>query len=447
MAIDFLFRMRTPHRRGSLQRVTGAIAEAGGLIGDIETQNVNREFSTRNITIQVDDEEHAQRVVEELEALDGVDVLHRHDRAVDGHRGGKLRMVGRRELRTWQETRDLYTPGVARICRAIEDDPTKASEFTTIPRTVAICTNGTAVLGLGDTGVVASMPVMEGKALFYAQLVGLSAIPVLVDTHDTDEFVETVTRIAPTFGAIHIEDVASPQCFDVEARLIDALDQPVMHDDVHGTAVVALAAATAAARRADLDLSDCVIGQIGLGAAGIGIAGLMAQTGARVIGTDPREASHGRARDWGIEIADGLETVMQEAQIVVASTGKADLIQPGMVQRGQVILAMSNPDPEIDPATAREAGAAVAVDGSLVNNVLGYPGLFLGALLAGADRVNVEMKLAGARALADLAESSDELMPDPLDRAVHRAVADAVRDAAHESGAARPEHALPENET
>jgi malate dehydrogenase (oxaloacetate-decarboxylating) len=284
------------------------------------------------------------------------------------------------------------------------------------------------------------MPVMEGKAVFYRQLAGISAMPILIDAKEVDEFVETVVRIAPTFGGIHLEDISAPECFEIEARLKEALPQPVMHDDVHGTAVVTLAAAIAACRNEGLELEDAVVGQIGLGAAGFGIASLMVDGKARrVLGSDPNEASHERARTKGIEITD-MEAVMRESDVVVATTGIPDLIKPEMVREGQVILALTNPHPEIDPDVAVEAGAAFASDGTIVNNVLGYPGIFRGALLAGAREINLPMKLAAAEAIASLDVESG-LVPNALDREVHEQVADAVKRAAVESGVARLDHA------
>jgi malate dehydrogenase (oxaloacetate-decarboxylating) len=345
-----------------------------------------------------------------------------------------------RPVRTVQDMRDVYTPGVARACTAIAEDPTLASRLTMIGRSVAICTNGTRVLGLGDIGTVASMPVMEGKAVFYRQLADISAMPILIDAKGVDKFVEAVVRIAPTFGGIHLEDISAPECFEIESRLIEALPQPVMHDDVHGTAVVTLAAALVACRQAGLALQEEVVGQIGLGAAGFGIASLIAKTGARkVLGSDPNEASHERAREAGIEIAD-METIMREADVVVATTGVAGLIKPEMVRQGQVILALTNPYPEIEPEAAMEAGAAFAFDGSVVNNVLGYPGIFRGALLAGAQEINHQMKLAAADTIASFTEES-QLVPDALDREVHQRVAAAVEEAAISSGVARLDRA------
>ena len=440
MPLDYTYRVRQPHRTGQLATVAGAIAEGGGLIGDVTTINVGRDSSIREITLAVEDHGQAERIVEILNDLEGVEVLWSRDRALLRHEGGKLVIGSTRPVRTVQDMRDVYTPGVARACVAISEDPSLARELTMIGRSVAICTNGTRVLGLGDIGPVPSMPVMEGKAVFYHQLANVSAMPILIDTKDVDEFVETVVRISPTFGGIHLEDISAPECFEIERRLIELLPKPVMHDDVHGTAVVTLAAALVACRHAGLTLEEAVVGQIGLGAAGYGIAALMADAGVRrVIASDPNPLSHERARRKGIEISD-LETVMAEADVVVATTGRPGLIDPALVREGQVILALTNPYPEIEPEAAIEAGAAFAADGTSVNNVLVYPGIFRGALLSGAEEITLGMKLAAAGAIADLTQQS-ELVPDALDPEVHERVSTAVRDAAIEGDVAHMDKA------
>src|SRR4051812_13171775 len=426
MSLDVTYRVQIPHRAGQLAAVATVIAEHRGLIGDVVTVNLGREASILEITVEVADTSHAWDLAADLNKLPGVSVLWHHDRAFMRHDGGKLAIRALHPVTTVQEMRDIYTPGVARICSAIAENPELAAKYTMIGRTVAIVTNGSRVLGLGDIGPVAAMPVMEGKAVFYDQCVGLSAMPILLDAPDPDTFVEAVMRIAPTFGAIHLEDISAPECFEIEERLIEALQQPVMHDDVHGTAVVTLAAAIAGCRQVDRRLDQSVVGQLGLGAAGFGIASLIKDGGAqRVLAFDPNEASHQRARDHGIEVL-AMEEVLASADVVVATTGRPGLITPAMVRPGQVILALTNPVPEIYPDDALAAGAAYAADGSAVNNVLGYPGIFRGALMAGARRITTEMKLAAAWALAGLTLAS-ELVPDPLDRRVHEAVAEAVR--------------------
>ena len=438
--LDCTYRVQIPHHAGQLARVATAIAEGEGLIGDVVTVSLGREHSVRDITIEVRDVEQAGRIAELVGALAGVTVLWHQDRALLRHVGGKLRIDACWPVRTVQEMRDVYTPGVARVCTAIAEQPELAARYTMISRSVAICTNGTRVLGLGNIGPVASMPVMEGKAVFYDQFAQISAMPILIDTGDVDKFVDTVVQIAPTFGGIHLEDISAPECFEIERRLIERLPQPVMHDDVHGTAVVSLAALMVACRYAGIELAWATVGQLGLGAAGFGIAALMVDAGVRrVMAFDPLEASHARAREHGVEIST-MENVMAEADVVVATTGRPGLIRPEMIRPGQVILALTNPDPEIEPEVAEAAGAAFAADGRSVNNVLGYPGIFRGALQAGASGINVAMKLAAAQAIAELARDG-ELVPNALDHRVHDAVAEAVRTAAAESGIARPERA------
>jgi malate dehydrogenase (oxaloacetate-decarboxylating) len=442
MSLDVTYRVQIPHRAGQLAAVASMIAQHQGLIGDVVTVNLGREATIREITVEVADTSAAWDLATDLNKLPGVKVLWHHDRAFIRHDGGKLHITARHPVTTVQEMRDIYTPGVARICTAIAENPNLAGRYTMIGQTVAIVTNGSRVLGLGDIGPVAAMPVMEGKAVFYDQCVGLSAMPILLDANDPDTFVEAVMRIAPTFGAIHLEDISAPECFEIEARLIEALPQPVMHDDVHGTAVVTLAAAIAGCRQVDRRLDQSVIGQLGLGAAGFGIATLVKQGGAeRVLAFDPNEDMHARAREQGIEIAS-MDEVLAQSDVVVATTGRAGLIKPEMVRPGQVILALTNPVPEIYPDDALAAGAAFAADGSAVNNVLGYPGIFRGALMAGASRITTEMKLAAAWALAGLTIES-ELVPDPLDRSVHAAVAEAVRVTAVQAGLGDPERVPP----
>lgn len=436
--LDCTYRVEIQHRPGQLAGVVSAIAEGEGLIGDVVTLSVGREHSLREITVEVRDADHAEKVAHLIGRLDGARVLWHQDRALIRHEGGKLQVDAVHPVRTVQEMRDVYTPGVARVCSTIAEHPELAARYTMIARSVAICTNGSRVLGLGNLGPVASMPVMEGKAVFYRQFAGLSAIPILIDTDDGQTFVETVRRISPTFGGIHLEDISAPQCFEIEQQLVETLDKPVMHDDVHGTAVVSVAATIVACRHAEIELRSATVGQLGLGAAGFGIASLMADGGAgSVIAHDPQENLHARARERGIEIRS-MEEVMSEADVVVATTGRPGLIEPSMIRKDQVILALTNPDPEIAPEDAQQAGAAFAADGRSVNNVLGYPGIFRGALESGASTINLEMKLAAARAIANLAENG-ELVPNALDRDVHDAVSEAVKGAAEQSGVARPE--------
>jgi malate dehydrogenase (oxaloacetate-decarboxylating) len=438
MAVDYVYRIEQPHRQGMLARICAQISVGEGLIGDIDTIVMGRDRSIRDINVEVRDIAQAERLAALLSALDEVRLISHHDRALSRHEGGKLEIQSRVRVDTVQDMRDIYTPGVARVCMAIADDPALASRFTMIGHTIAICTNGTRVLGLGSIGPVASMPVMEGKAVFYRRCADLSAMPILIDTQDKDEFVQTVLRIAHGFGAIHLEDIRVPDCFDIEEQLIAALDIPVMHDDVHGTAVATLAAELVACKQVGIEISDAVVGQIGLGAAGFGIASIAVDAGAkRVLAFDPDKSAHKRARQRGIEIAS-YEHVLEQADIVVATTGRPGLISPDQVRKGSVVLALTNPDPEIHPHVALAAGAAFAADGTSVNNVLGFPGIFRGALSVGAKSISTGMKLAAAHAIARLSEAA-ELVPDVLDTRVHEEVARAVSEAAIAEGLARPE--------
>jgi malate dehydrogenase (oxaloacetate-decarboxylating) len=440
--VDFVYRIEQPHRTGMLARVCRAIADGDGLIGDVQTVSVGPERSIRDVNVEVRDVEQAHRLAEILDSLDEVAVLHHHDRAIGRHEGGKIRVEPRIEVHTLQDLRDVYTPGVARVCAAIRDDPRQAARYTWIGRTVAICTNGSRVLGLGDIGPVASMPVMEGKALFYTAFTDLNAVPILIDQATPDGFVRAVLDIAPGFGAIHLEDIRVPECFEIEARLVDALDKPVMHDDVHGTAVTALAATLTACTQLNRALDAQVVGQIGLGAAGFGIASLLREAGARtVIATDPDRTAQAHAGAHGIEIVD-FDSLMARANIVIATSGVPGLIGSEQIREGQVVLALSNPEPEIAPSVALRAGAAFAADGAAVNDALGFPGIFLGALSCGARTISTRMLIAAARALARLTRQT-HLVPDPLDRRVHQEVARAVADAARQEGLARPDRVPP----
>jgi malate dehydrogenase (oxaloacetate-decarboxylating) len=435
--VDIVFRIEQPHRTGMLARVCRAIADGDGLIGDVTTVSIGAERSVRDISVELHEPEQADRMREILESLDEVHVLHVEDRALRRHEGGKLKVVPRVRVDTLQDLRDVYTPGVARVAQAIADDPALALKYTAIGRTVAVCTNGTRVLGLGAIGPVAAMPVREGKALLYSGLAGLDAVPILVTETAPEAFVQAVLRIAPSFGAIHLEDIQVPECFEIESQLAAALDVPVMQNDVHGTAVAALAAMLAACRGLGRRLESQVVGQIGLGAGGLGIARLVSDAGARVVATDPDIAAQAHGAALGHDVV-GFDELMARADIVVASTGVPGLIGSEHVREGQVILALTNPDPEILPSVALRAGAAFAADGAAVNDALAYPGIFRGALSCGARQISTGMKLAAADAIAQLTQASD-LVPDPLDRGLHRAVATAVAEAARDEGLERPD--------
>jgi malate dehydrogenase (oxaloacetate-decarboxylating) len=432
-SVDTVLRVKTKHRVGQLARLAGAVAEEGGLLGDITTLRSGDDFTLREVTVETDDEEQRDRVIAAVRAVDGVELLDAIDRVFDLHKGGKLHSTSRMELRHQRDLRYIYTPGVARVARAIEREPERARDLTTIGNSVGIFTNGSRVLGLGNVGPLASLPVMEGKAVLYDKFVGISATPLLVDTLDVREFVDTVLRMSLTFGGIHLEDIRIPDCYRIEEELIERLDKPVMHDDQHGTATVALAAVLNACKMTGVELGRARVGQIGLGAAGSAIARLMMAHGARdVLVTDRSEDAMRWLGDQGARPVD-LATLMREADIVVAATGRPGLIDPKWIRPGQVIFPLSNPDPEIQPVDAIAAGAAFCSDGRSINNALAFPGLFRAALLVKSRAITPEMRIAAARAIAACAEPG-EVVPSPLQRHVHDAVVEAVAAAARAQG-------------
>lgn len=428
MKIPEILMVETIHQPGSLAAVLGVIAEAGLIIDHLNAVRREQGRTLWEITLEMD-EETDRSLYGRIDALPTAHFVGKSDRVFDRHRGGKLRMRSSIPINTQQVLRDVYTPGVARVCLAIRDDPPKAWLYTSIGHTVAVITNGTAVLGLGDIGPLAGLPVMEGKAALFAGLADINAVPILLEDKDPARCIETIVSIAQSFGAIQLEDFAAPGCFEIEAALRQRLAMPVLHDDQHGTAVVVLAALHNAARRVGRQIDDCMIGQVGLGAAGIGIVRLLKCHGAaRVKGADRNPAAIERLVALGGEPST-LEDIMATCDVVITTTGVRGLIRPEMVRAGQIILALSNPDPEIEPVVALRQGAAFAADGKGINNVLGFPGLFKGALEARASRFTDGMLLAAAHRIADLA-SGDDLVPDALDRNVHAAVTEAVRQAA-----------------
>jgi malate dehydrogenase (oxaloacetate-decarboxylating) len=432
-------RVRNEHKLGVLANLVTTIADMGGTVGDITLLTETSRSIIRDIVVYGDDAAHVEKIVQALAASPGVKILQVRDEVLELHQKGKIAIRSRVPLDSMATLRKVYTPGVAEVCLKIAEDPGLARLYTSVSHMVAIVTDGTAVLGLGDIGPLAGMPVMEGKAMLMESLVGLSGVPILLNTKDSDEIINAVAAISPTFAAIQLEDISAPRCFEIERRLQERLDIPVMHDDQHGTAVVSLAALTNACRQTGIDMKQVVIGQIGLGAAGYAIAKMLMQlTGNPVLGADlsPDAIKH-------LEAAGGqgssLGDIMAKCDIVIATTGAPGLIKPEMVRKGQIILALSNPNPEIDPDVALERGAAFAADGKMVNNVLGFPGIFRGAVDANASRITHEMLVAAAYTIADMTPQGD-LVPSPLDKDVHRAVAKAVALKAIEQGIARAEY-------
>jgi malate dehydrogenase (oxaloacetate-decarboxylating) len=433
--IDTVLRVRVEHRAGQLARLANTIAEAGGLIGDVSTIQVGETATLRDVTIETIDEAQTIHVVRCIGEIDGVDVVESTDRVFEAHRGGKLHSTSRVHLDQLADMRSIYTPGVARVSQAIVKDPNRAWDLTSVGNSVGIFTNGSRVLGLGNIGPLASMPVMEGKAVLYDELVGISATPILIDTLDPAEFVETVMRVSPTFGGIHLEDIRIPDCYIIEDELRRRLCKPVMHDDQHGTATVTLAAVINACKITGRDLKRSRVGMIGLGAAGSAIAMLAVSYGVGEVLVSDINADAVRRVERAGAIASDAATIMATADIVIAATGHPGLIAASDIRKGQVIFALTNPKPEIGPSEAMAAGAAFAGDGRSINNALAFPGLFRGALEARSCAITTEMLIAAAEVIASLAKPGD-VVPSCLDRNVHQAVAATVAETARTAGLA-----------
>jgi malate dehydrogenase (oxaloacetate-decarboxylating) len=432
-------RVRNVNKSGTLARLLASIANLGASVGSIEMLTETAQAVVRDITVYADDEQHMDHVIETMRVNEGTRVLEVRADVLQVHQKGKIAIRSRFPIDSTATLRRVYTPGVAEVCLRIADDPELAWLYTSISHFVAIVTDGSAVLGLGDIGALASMPVMEGKAMLMETLVGLSGMPILLNTRDPEQMIQAVATIAPTFAAIQLEDISAPRCFEVEERLQAMLDIPVFHDDQQGTAVVSTAALQVIAHRARVDIGKAVIGQVGLGAAGNAIAKmLMHLTGNPVLGIDVNEACMERFEHDGGK-RSSLPEIMSECQIVIATTGVPNLISPEMIRKGQIILALSNPKPEIDPEEAVERGAIFSADGKSVNNLLGFPGIFRGAVDSRAPRITHEMLVAAVDVLVRETPSG-ELMPNPLDKKVHRQVARAVAETAMRQGIARAEY-------
>ncbi|QEP44860.1 NADP-dependent malic enzyme [Ectothiorhodospiraceae bacterium BW-2] len=364
------------------------------------------------------------RLIERFERCDM-----EQDEVFQRHLGGKIEMVSKVAIESEALLRQIYTPGVAKVCQAIAADPALVRRYTNIGNSVAIVTDGSAILGLGPIGALAGLPVMEGKAAILSQFAAISCQPILFQSSEPKVIIDSVAAIATSFGAILLEDIAAPNCFEIEAELQRRLDIPVFHDDQHGTAVVVLSVLLKAAKLHGIDLQQATFGQIGLGAAGIGICSLLLAYGMpKVLGSDINPAATARLESLGGEGAT-LEQVMARADIVVTTTGVKGLIKPEWVRAGQIILSLTNPDPEIEPEVALAHGALVALDGKSVNNMLAFPGLFRGALDAEASHISQAMKIAAAVRLAELAPDR-ALVANGIDKTLHQQVAAAVFDAA-----------------
>ena len=454
-------RLEIQNQPGMLGKVTSAIGKAGGDIGAIDLVEVRKKTIIRDLTFKASDERHGQQVVERLKAIGGVKVVHVSDRTFLMHLGGKIEIKGKIPVKTRDDLSMAYTPGVARVCMAIHHDPEKAYTLTVKQNSVAVVTDGTAVLGLGDIGPNGAQPVMEGKALIFKEFAGVDAWPLCLATKDVDEIVTIVKAISPAFGGINLEDISAPRCFEIEERLQKALDIPVFHDDQHGTAVVVLAALINALKVVKKRLPDVRIVITGAGASGIATAKLLMKEGAKhIVGCDRAGAIYaGRTenmnsmKEWfakhtnprKIRGTAGEALVDADVFIGLSGPGVVSLKDLKAMNRDAIVFAMANPVPEIQP---EEAGPFVRVMATgrsdypnQINNSCCFPGFFRGMLDVRAKRVNDQMKLAAAHALASIvakSELSDEyITPSMFDARVVPAVAAAVAEAAVKTGVAR----------
>ena len=453
-------RVSLPDAPGSFARVAKAIGDAGGSLDAIDLVRVSGHQKVRDVTVHASSEAHLRAIVDSVQSVDGVDVEHVSDRTFLLHLGGKLEVVPRIPLKTRDDLSMAYTPGVARVCQAIAADRDAAWNLTIKRNTVAVVSDGTAVLGLGDIGPEAAMPVMEGKAALFKEFAGVDAFPLCLATTDVDEIVAICKAVAPTFGGINLEDISAPRCFEIEERLRNELDIPVFHDDQHGTAIVTLAALVNALKVVGKRLEDVKIVLTGVGAAGIAVADILLHAGAKnVIGADRAGAVYRGRLDL-----TGSKAAFAERSNPAGERGTADellagadvyigLSAPGAVSAAAVgtmagnaiVFAMANPTPEVSPEEIAEHVAVVGTGRSdypnQINNVLAFPGVFRGALDVRARAITEGMKVAASHALATVIPddelSADYIVPSVFDRSVAPTVARAVSEAAVAAGVAR----------
>ena len=456
-------RVKLASRAGTLGKLTTAIGRAGGDIGAIDIVSVASDFIVRDITVNAASSEHGEKIVEAVKDIDGIEVINVSDRTFLMHIGGKIEVVSKTPLKTRADLSMAYTPGVARVCEAIHSDPEKAFTLTIKKNTVAIVSDGTAVLGLGDIGPAAAMPVMEGKAMLFKEFAGVNAFPICLSTKDPDQIVRTVKAISTAFGGINLEDISAPRCFEIEDRLKEELDIPVFHDDQHGTAVVVLAALINALKIVGKNMSDIKLVVNGVGAAGVACTKIIMAAGVQnVVGCDQQGALYAGRRehmnwvkDWYARNTNPnaergtIHDVIKGADVFLGLSvpGVIDEADVKQMAEKPIVFAMANPVPEIMPEEATPFVTVMATGRSdypnQINNVLCFPGIFRGALACRASRINEEMKLAAAHAIAGII-SEKELHPEYIvssvfDKRVAETVARAVEEAAYETGVARRE--------
>lgn len=463
-------RVKIHNQPGKLGEITTAIGRAGGDIEGIDIASVGKDFLVRDITVNAYSEKHDEEIVASLNNIDGVEVVYISDRTFLMHLGGKIEIASKIPLKTRSDLSMAYTPGVARVCEAIQKDPEKVFNLTIKKNMVAVVTDGTAVLGLGDIGPAAAMPVMEGKAQLFKEFGGVDAFPICLNTKDPHEIVQTIKNIATVFGGINLEDISAPRCFEIEDRLKEELDIPVFHDDQHGTAVVVLAALINALKIVGKRMEDIKLVVNGIGAAGVACTRIVMAAGVtNIVGCDTTGALYeGRkenmnwVKDWYARNTNPNGEQGTIHDVIKGADVFFGLSAPGVITTDDlknmaadpIIFAMANPVPEIMPEDTEGLVGVMATGRSdypnQINNVLCFPGIFRGALNCRASRINEAMKLAAANAIAEII-GPDELHPDYIipsvfDRRVGEAVAAQVEEAAYESGVARRERATSDSE-
>jgi malate dehydrogenase (oxaloacetate-decarboxylating) len=429
-------RIRSRRKAGGLGILTTALGDAGASIGEIHTVRIGHNYTLRDFHLLLDDDEHLGQVLNAVKELSDSEIVEVRDTVKDIHLGGKVRTTSRVSLKGLAALSSAYQPGVREIVQAIEDDPRLADAFTSVQRTVAIVSDGSGLVGLGKVQPRAMLPVVEGKAMLLSTLAGLSSMRLVLDVDSEDALVDTVAALAPSCGGILLDSIAAPRGPRAAAKLADKLRLPVYHDDADSPAIVGLAAVINACRRTKLDLGQVKIGQIGLGTAGGAIARLiMKHINRPVYGDDVHPAAISRHVSAG-GVASSLDDIMATCDVVVANTGHAGVISPSKVREGQVIIALSEPRPEIEPYDAQLAGAAFAADGKAISSATAAPGVLLGALAVKANAITDDMRMAAAITMAEAAED-DDLVPTPLDLGVHAKIAAAVARAAVATGRAQ----------
>src|ERR1051325_680961 len=456
-------RVKLASRTGSLGELTTAIGRAGGDIGAIDIVSVGQDSVVRDISVNAASIEHADEIVKAVRDIDGVEIVNVSDRTFLMHIGGKIEITLKAPLKTRDDLSMAYTPGVARVCEAIHRDPEKAFTLTIKKNTVAVVTDGTAVLGLGDIGPAAAMPVMEGKAMLFKEFAGVDAFPICLSTKDPDEIVRTVKTIATAFGGINLEDISAPRCFEIEERLKEELDIPVFHDDQHGTAVVVLAALINALKLVGKRMDQIKVVVNGVGAAGVACTKIIMAAGVtNIVGCDQtgalyrgRQENMNWMKDWYAQNTNPHNEQGTVHEVIKGADVFFGLSVPGVIDAEAVkaiVFAMANPVPEIMPEDAAPYVAVMATGRSdypnQINNVLSFPGIFKGALGCRAARINEEMKIAAANAIAGIISDSElhpeYIVPSVFDKRVAEAVARDVEAAAHNTGVARREIESPQ---